>query len=91
MSTHNVERVELFALELEREWPEVSEMLTAYAKLLADRAEAPSAHVQFGDEIVIADTRVAVVADDGSILRTPNGRPITPGTSLWLRARREGE
>lgn len=39
MNAHTADRVELFALELEREWPEVSEMLHAYAALLATKEQ----------------------------------------------------
>lgn len=44
-----------------------------------------SAPVQFGDDFAFSDIRAAVVLDDGTIARTLNGRPMTPGTSLFLR------
>ena len=44
-----------------------------------------SAHVHFGDDLVFSDIRAAVVLDNGTIARTLNGQPITPGTSLFLR------
>jgi hypothetical protein len=42
-------------------------------------------HAQFGDDFAFSDIRAAVVMDDGSIVRTLNGVPMTAGTSLFLR------
>lgn len=58
------------------------------AKLLRDAARELRRHtgcVQFGDERAFVDIRAAVVGEDGGIVRSLNGRPMTAGTSLYLR------
>lgn len=41
---------------------------------------------RFGDDRVFVDIRAAVVNGKGEIVRTLNGTPITPGTSLFIRS-----